>query len=180
MSKFLEKINIKEKFQEYISSIKSVFTADIPPLLNRRFIGEVLAGGFITFIGISLGAIMRSLSVCAFLSTVGILLIILGIHYKRLILSGYAEMTGTIIRHTAFPVPFRKRFRTDAYIVQMHDPNHSQLYIPTKNAKEHLPIGFILRVYVAINRNQLDENGDPTYGNVLGYEIISSEFEEES
>lgn len=175
MSKFLERLNIKEKFKEFIRFIKRVYTADIPPLLNRRFIGEIMAGGFITFIGISLGAVMRSLSVCVFLATAGILLIILGFNYKRIILSGYAELTGTIIRHTAFPVPFRKRVRTDAYIVQMDDPNHTQLYIPTKDAKEHLPIGFVLRVYVAINRSHLDENGDPTYGNVLGYELLSSE-----
>lgn len=149
--------------------IKGVLLAEIPSYLSKKYYGQMVLGGIMLFLGISIMPFARSITLGLFPVLIGICLIGMGIAYKGAVLKGFVTVEGVIIERTKF-LPGRNV--ADGYTLQT---SGGQIHIPTTKRKGALPIGTKLRVYISKSSTQYERNGTTNYGNVFGFDVIIDE-----
>lgn len=172
-----EKLNLKGKMRTFwknsIAKLKETISGELPRCLDKKYKGHIAAGAVMIFIGITILFTMKNITMCLMAIFLGIATIGLGIEYKTTALKGYKIITGRIIGHSKF---FPGRNKADGYILQTADDS---IYIPAKIRKEALPVGYQLRVYIEKDDAGYSFRGNTLYGNILGYEVVLEEEEQE-
>ena len=172
-----EKLNLKEKsrnlWNNAISKLKEIISGELPRCLEKKYTGHIAAGVVMIFVGITILFTMKNLTMSLMAIFLGIATIWLGIEYKATALKGYKIITGKIIGHSKF---FPGRNKADGYILQTVDDS---IYVPAKLRKEALPVGYQLRVYIEKDDAGYSFRGNTVYGNVLGYEVVLEDEEQE-
>ena len=80
--------------------IKGVLLAEIPSYLSKKYYGQMVLGGIMLFLGISIMPFARSITFSLFPAFIGICLIGMGIAYKAAVLKGFVTVEGVIVERT--------------------------------------------------------------------------------